>query len=398
MGLRSKVSAFARGEVATNGLDAYASASNEAYDLLEQLPPEGPPRLCAWCAFVLQTHADNLVASGSTPGYCSQEAFAEASMLYQLAGDWIARAHTAQSKPGSPLDAVIPQPYPRPHGPQGERELMALRKTLETVQSRLGADLEARRSDPVYLRLQPKLPVVQAALDASAALLGGRSPGDELLATMYGTLLGALDRAFQSGELLAMTELLARQDAAPKPPPAPAVIGAAALRMFVPGDPGFDRWCLTDPEAHGLRKDDGVSPGLLDTFWSSDPDPATTLALQADIAAAVETGSADYMPNTGLGSLDDVAKRCPWPAIMFARNAITVGGESIDPGDQFVLVVGVDDGGVLHRALARISARAVADMHEQVEAPRERVPTRSYDYSLLNELADAGLDILIGDW
>ena len=63
-------------------LTAYASANGDAYDLLESVPAEGP----AWCAFVLQTHADNLLASGSAPGFWDQGAYHDARIDYDLAG------------------------------------------------------------------------------------------------------------------------------------------------------------------------------------------------------------------------------------------------------------------------------------------------------------------------
>ena len=72
MSLRDKFEAHLRGEVSAADLTAYASANGDAYDLLESVPAEGPARLAAWCAFVLQTHADNLLASGSAPGFCER--------------------------------------------------------------------------------------------------------------------------------------------------------------------------------------------------------------------------------------------------------------------------------------------------------------------------------------
>lgn len=402
---------MARGEVSTAALAAYGAANSDAYDLLDNVPAEGPARLSAWCAFVLQTHADNLIGSGSAPGYCDSEALAEATTLYQLTSSWLDHARAA---PGTAFEVAVPQPYPRPRGPQGLGELRALRKTLETVQSRLGSDLAARESEAVYGRLQPTLPVVQAALDASAALLGGGSPRPEVAETMAQTLLAGLDRAHQAGQLLAMTELISTEVASP--PPRPPVTGAAALTMFLPGDPGFDPWCLTDPQEQMERRDDGVSAGLLETFWQSDPAPDVTLGIQADIAMALESGMVTYLPRGEQGSLGRATRGCPWPGAFFALGDLTVGGEHLDAGDRFVFVTGSEQGS-FHRAIARISSRAVQAIQQQedeaaevayqdgiqAEVDRERERRRDrrgtlFEAQMIQDLVGGGLDIISGDW
>ena len=352
MGLRGKVGAFARGEVSTAALAAYGAGNGDAYDLLEQLPEEGPARLAAWCAFVFQSHADNLLASGSSPGFCDQEAFEEARALYELAGGWLDRARTARARPGSSLDVVVPQPYLRPHGPQGSGEVAALRATVETVQSRLGADLACCRNGSTAERLRPTLAVLQSALDAASGLDAGHGASPELKVAIAQTLLAALDRGFQAGQLLAMTELLA------KPPPEPGrapALGSATLALLLPGDPGFDPWCLTDPLQREQRDADGVSAGLLERFWGSDPEPAKTIALQSQVLAAIENGAADYLPEGTYGTLAEIAKHCPWPGVLLASSDLAIAGEQIGAGERFVLAVG-GDGGEFRRELARLPA------------------------------------------
>lgn len=339
MGLRDRMGAMARGEVSTDALAAYSVANSDAYDLLDNLPPEGPARLSAWCAFVIQTHADDLIGSGSSAGFCDQAALDDAAMLYQFAGAWLNRARAAQASAKYSLDTSVPQPYSRASSPLGRGQVKALMKTLETVQSRLGADLSERESDPVHDRVAPALPALQSALDAGAAInVGKASP--EMLAMVGGTLAAALDRAYQAGQLLAMPELIAK----PTPPPPPAATGAAGLTMFLPGDPGFDRWCLTDPLSHIQQRDNPRAPAELDAFWRSDPEPAKTIALQAEIAAAIEGGIADYLPETPT-RLVVIAETCPWPGVLIAKQQFVLGGRALNAGDRFILSVGPDSGG-----------------------------------------------------
>jgi hypothetical protein len=352
VGLRGKVGAFARGEVSTAALAAYGTGNGDAYDLLEQVPEEGPARLAAWCAFVLQSHADNLLASGSSPGFCDQEALEEARALYELAGGWLDRARTARARPGSSLDVVVPQPYLRPHGPQGTGEVAALRATVETVQSRLGADLAGCRTGSTAERLRPTLAVLQSAVDAASGLDAGHGASPDLKAAIAQRLLAALDRGFQAGQLLASPELLAKPP--PEPEHAPAALGSATLALLLPGDPGFDPWCLTDPLQRERRDGDGVSAGLLAGFWRRDPEPATTIALQSEVVAAIENGAAAYLPEGTYGTLAEIAKHCPWPGVLLAQGDVAIAGEEIGAGERFVLAVGGD--AEFRRELARLPA------------------------------------------
>src|SRR5262249_35453422 len=146
--------------------------------------------------------------------------------------------------------------------------------------------------------------------------------------------------AYQSGQLLAMTELLAK----PAPPPDPVATSSAGLGMLLPGDSGFDRWCLTDPLSRIQQRDSPSAPGELDRFWRSDPEPAKTLALQAEILSAIENGLADYLPETPT-RLVVLAETCPWPGVLGAKQAFVLSGRQLNAGDRFVLSVGPDSGG-----------------------------------------------------
>jgi hypothetical protein len=365
MGLRGKVGALARGEVPTASLNSYSAANQDAYNLLERVETEGAARLAAWCAFVLQIHADNLAGSGSTPGYCDPEVHGDATFLYELAAGWLDRARTAQLNPDNALDVIVPQPYPRLHGSQNATQLSALRRTVETVESRLGAALATQRSGTIEARLRPTMPALQAALDGAAGMSRGREPNPELMARVVHALLAALGRGYEAGQVLAMPNLIA--DLAAATPTGPSATSSATLQMFLPGDPGFDRWCLTDPIKRFKWTEEPGSIAMLDAFWEADPEPAKTLALQAQIAAALEAGTIDYMPEAA-ASLRTIARKCPWPGVLYSKGDLSVGEEQIETGDQFVLAVGSDEE-AFQRRIVRVSARTVAQLlHENARS------------------------------
>ena len=355
MSLRDKLEARARGEVSTAAVAAFGSGSRDAYDLLEQVPPEGPARAAAWCAFVYRTLGDELLSSGSAEGYASEASVAHAQVAYQLAADWLARARDAAADPGYHLNVSMPQPLPRlPHELDGQ-QLTAMRATLETLQARLGADVAALAPDePVRKRLEPSLEAVQSSLDTTAA---ARTGGPELLPTLAAAIHGGLDRAFSLGQLLAMPTLLASSRGDRPETPSPAT--AATVQVLRPGDPGFDPWCLTDPIKRRSRSESPESEVQLEEFWRGDPEPEKTLTLQAAILAAVESGAADYLPPNTVGELEKIGNRCPWPGVMYAKHLVVVGEMELHPGDCFVLAAGQEND-EFRRELLRLPAADAA--------------------------------------
>jgi hypothetical protein len=99
---------------------------------------------------------------------------------------------------------------------------------------------------------------------------------------------------------------------------------------------------------------------MIEEFWRQDPDPASTLAIQAEISAAVEQGAADFMPDE-VGRLRRRADHCPWPPILYAKAPLVIAGKALAPGDRFVFIVGSSDRGfqrTIDSYTAGIDARA----------------------------------------
>jgi hypothetical protein len=107
---------------------------------------------------------------------------------------------------------------------------------------------------------------------------------------------------------------------------------------------------------------------MLDDFWKQDPSPERTLSIQADIAFALENGTADYVPDEMAGSLEEFTRKCPWPGVLWAKAPLQIGGQQLDEGDRFVLAVGGSGEG-FRCALVRLSAAAAAQFAE-ANAPR----------------------------
>jgi hypothetical protein len=386
MSLRDRLEASVRGEVSTADLSAFASGNQDAYELLDELPPQGCASLAAWCAFVLQSHADNLLGSGSSEGHCAEPAYEEARVLIQLATAWLERARSALSSADYRLDVVIPQPYPRPYGAQHIDELRAMRKTLEAVEARAGTAIEARRGEPVYERLQPTLGIMRAALDAALVLARGHTPEQSIELALVQTVHAALDRGYQAGQLLAMPELLAKarveqpvRDSSP-----------ASLALLRPGDPAFDPWCLTDPVERRRLAAIATSVAKLDDFWAKHPEVEQLLALQSEILAALQAGTADYLPSEAAGSLKQFTSKCPWPAALWAKARISIGGQAFEEGDRFVLSAGGGDE-PFRCAFVRLSASAAARLEEEDAA---RAAATSSGASGLGDLVGGALEVL----
>jgi hypothetical protein len=88
---------------------------------------------------------------------------------------------------------------------------------------------------------------------------------------------------YELGQLLAMPTLLDR--------PVISAVPAVGQPLALPGQPGFDPWCLTDPHSRATWQQDPAARRAIETLWRYDPDPAATLAIQSQINAAIAAGS-----------------------------------------------------------------------------------------------------------
>jgi hypothetical protein len=115
----------------------------------------------------------------------------------------------------------------------------------------------------------------------------------------------------------------------------------SAARRPLPGQPGFDPWCLTDEASRGPFQRDPAAWRAITMLWHHDPDPAATLTLRAEIHAALAAdavGLARRPDGRGVGYY----YRCPWSTIYAARHPVRLGGVTLRPMQEFALDVSVE--------------------------------------------------------
>jgi hypothetical protein len=365
MGLRDVLAAKARGDIPTKDLIAYGRAGSDAYDLLDQFSAPGYARLCAWNAFVLQTYGDKLLAAVPTPGFASPETAEQVAMLYQFVGGWIARARQAAADPAYRLDVYVPQALPHhwQTSPRTVEQLTGMRDAFQTAQASLAADLSAYDDDEAT---GSRLKALGLAVDSTADYLDKlwtHEPGPELRSTLGATLTDGLGRAYQLGQVLAVPDLLEEIHAQPAP------VHRSGPQLRLPGEDGFDPWCLTDPMERNRMTDDGDFRHHIDAMWQADPHPERTLAIRAEIDAALTTGAVDYLPSDSVGHLAVLADRCPWPGVLYVKVSSLIGGQELNPGEKFIFTVSHDDGS-FERSV--VVAPATDDLPFSDDAPTDK--------------------------
>ena len=162
----------------------------------------------------------------------------------------------------------------------------------------------------------------------------------------------------------------------------PPASSPASLALLRPGDPAFDPWCLTDPIERRRLAAIATSVAKLDDFWTKHPEVEQLLALQSEILAALQAGTVDYMPSEAAGSLKQFTSKCPWPAALWAKARISIGGQAFEEGDRFVFSAGGGDE-PFRCAFVRLSARQPpgSKRRTQREPPRRARVRRGSEIS-----------------
>jgi hypothetical protein len=111
-----------------------------------------------------------------------------------------------------------------------------------------------------------------------------------MLAAVRASLRRGIGSCYELGQLLAMPALLDRRALSATP--------AVGKPLPLPGQPGFDPWCLTGPHSRSRWQQDPADRRAIETRWRYDPEPAATVAIQSQIDAAVAAGSAGHQLRT----------------------------------------------------------------------------------------------------
>lgn len=374
-GLVTRLAAALHGEVAATTVEAYRRAGSVAYQDMtdaEQLrgslaesggglwaatPAQASRLLCAWNAFALQTLGDELVeadyrADPRTAGFLPPVTAEQAAAFLGEVEDWSGRARRAASDTTYDVTAEIAVPIPLPAWVKAEpcppAHLAAMLAAARAMRGRAEAALaDLTRTAPPQGKEEAAGRLQGMAAEADSVTGFGEalwSPGAtaEVHERVENSLRRGIDAYYRLGQLLAMPALLDRREIAAVP--------VAAKPLPLPGQPGFDPWCLTDPRSRSRWQQDPAACRAIETLWRYDPDPAATLAVQSQIDTAVAAGA--VTPETGRG--DRHYYCCPWSAIYQARQPVTIAGQRLRPMQEFTFDVSAEemaDGGQFTRRL-----------------------------------------------
>lgn len=356
-----RVTARLKGEVPAAELEALRTAGSGVYeaftaveaerkqlaasgtDLWSPGSPDPRPRLVTfWRAFACQQLGEAFLDADyaldpSTRGYVPPVTAEQAEKLFAEVEGLLHDARLAEADPSwkpSGLPSRLPawvdvDPCPRAH-----LEAMLRACALMTGHAEIAvADLEAlgaAKHDGEYRKLKADLAGVKADAEYVATLHAGMhgKVSQDLHERAERTVKRAIEGAYRLGQLAAMPQLING-----------AVTRPADIRALpLPGAPGFDMWCLTDPRTRPSWKRDPAAVRAIEMLWRFDPDPGATLAIQAGIDAAERRGDVRH---ASLGNYFC----CPWSAVYQAVNPVTIGGKRLRRGTRFTFDVSAEEMG-----------------------------------------------------
>jgi hypothetical protein len=363
--LMTKMRASLGGERDAALLEALRAAGRVAYDELiaaekvrDELTADGlslwtspaaasSQLLAAWNAFVLQTLGETFLdadytANPGTVGYVPPVTYDQTSRWLAAVEGWVSRARQARVNPDYDISRELALPASLPPwaevDPCPPEHLSALLAAIPPVREHVDValfTLDKGGIPPQHRKavnqLRQLAAEAAAATDYAMGLRTGRHNAT-LHELIENNLKRALELWFHAGQLAAMPQLLGSYRAL-RPAARPDV-------AMLPGGPRFDPWCLTDPATLRRWQHDRRAVQAITELWEWDPDPAATLALKAEVDAALAAG--DVVPLTGP---DDGSCyfECPWSALYEVRRPVTIGGRSLPVLQHFTLEIAADD-------------------------------------------------------
>lgn len=350
--LKTRMAAALKGEVPADELEAYRRAGGLVYAELELLEGAADPlpsrRLCTWNAFVLQSIGEHLLdsdyaADSSTVGYVPPVTARQVGACFAQVEGWVSRARQSAGNPAYQVDkelrlpADLPEwaeadPCPLPHL---NGMLAAARAIRQHAEVALGG-IEERAAmwhRESLQRLRQLGAEAATAADYAEGLLH-TDPGPRMHEAIEQRLQRALELYYHLGQLIAMPTLIASytgvRQAAP-PAQVPKVNPA-----------GFDPWCLTDPQKRHVWQADPRARQAIKEMWEYDPDPATTLRIQAEIDAALRAGAIAFATNER-GQPYGSYYCCPFGAIYLVRMPVVIAGKQLRAMQQFAYEASAED-------------------------------------------------------
>ena len=363
----TRVMAAIKGEVPAADLEAYRRAGGDVFALLEATQARRSEMLCSgsnawtvgpgtqyqllacWVAYACQSIGDDFLdadyrADRHTVGFVPPVTAKQAMTFYAEVGEWVSAAREAEANPSlaTTLTHTVAgpgwidvEPCPAPH-------LDAMVTVAGQLQTRaealladvLSAPLDAAQTTAVR-RVQQLLSRGASFADRARALWGtGTNVSPGLHEEIETAAKESIRAAFDAGQLLSMPKLIAAYDTAAASSYSTPTTGTLAA----PGTAAFDPWCLTDPKSRPTWKRDLAAQRAIDALWRNDPQPAKTLAIQAQIDAALARDDIELSP---LGHYFC----CPWAPVYRALNPVTLGGTRVRRGQTFTYDVSAEEVG-----------------------------------------------------
>lgn len=343
--LMTRMRATLGGERDAALLEALRGAGRVAYDELfeaEKGHGTASQNLAAWNAFVLQTLGETFLdadyaADPGTVGFVPPVTYDQTVRWFSAVEGWVSRARQARVNPDYDISRELALPAALPPWaevfPCPPAHLAALLAAVPPVREHAEVAVFAlEKSGAPVNRLRQLLAEASAAADYAMGLRTQRHDAT-LHELIENNLKRALELWFHAGQLAAMPQLLDRAQAAPRPAPRPDV-------SMLPGGARFDPWCLTDPITLPRWRRDYRAVQAVMELWQWDPDPAATLALKADVDAAVAAGDVVALtdPNGGTCFYE-----CPWAPLYEVRRPLFLAGHALRVLEQFTIEAAADD-------------------------------------------------------
>jgi len=303
--------------------------------------------LCAWNAFVLQSLGNEFLDADyrdnpETKGYVPPITSDQVMRFYSQVEGWLNRAQQAHANPDYKLDVQVPadlppwsevEPCPNSHLHGMLHAMRTIRDHAETAMMFLG------ESPPEDKQMQAQYNSINQ-LHASAITkarysedLHGTDPSPEMHERVEPHIKECIEHFYRLGQLVAMPQLAVKQPMVTKAPPKPTKPKGA-----MPGDPGFDPWCMTAEWAREAFQRDPQAREAIRTLWDMDPNPARTLDIHEDIREALSRGDIRHArrpDGTQLGHFFC----CPWQPIYEVLRPVTLDGTHLRAMQTFVFDV-----------------------------------------------------------
>jgi hypothetical protein len=376
--LMTRLTSALRGEVAATTVEAYRRAGQAAYedlldaestrrdlaiagtDLWATSPGQATQLLCTWNAFALQTLGDQFIqadyaADPSTVGFLPPVTAEQAARFLGEVQRWssFARRGAADAQFDVSEQMAVPaslpmwvevEPCPPPHLVAMFAAGASMREHIEAALADFNRPGIPESKEPGAARLRGMLADADSAISYAESMRtsGSNQAVHERVEVL---LRRGINAYYQIGQLLAQPALLER--------PEVQVATIAGPSRPLPGQPGFDPWALTDPASRASWQRDPSARRAIDNLWRMDPDPAATLTIQAQIDAAAKAGLIAVGVDAQGNKMGNYYC-CPWSPINYVRKPVTIAGQSLRAGDEFVFDVSAEEmmeGGKFKREL-----------------------------------------------